>query len=149
MMARFGKNSEKMMINVPHNLGFMLNVDWLQPYKHSHYSVRVLYLSFLNLPRSERYKENIIVIVVDCIPDPSEPHNMNWFLKPMVDELLIMWGGITFQPHSYAIPVKVCDCLLGVACDTPATRKICGFTSCSSTHSCSKCLKTFSCSALG
>ena len=69
-----------MLLNVPHNLGFMLNVDWLQPYKHSQYSVGVLYLSILNLPSSERYKlENIIV--VGCIPGPSEPHNMNSFFE--------------------------------------------------------------------
>ena len=144
----FRKYDDKMLLNVPHNLGFMLNVDWLQPYKHSQYSVGVLYLSILNLPRSERYKlENILV--VGCIPGPNEPHNMNSFLKPMVDELLIIWEGITVQPHSYTIPVQVRGCLLGVACDTPATRKVCGYTSCSSTHGCSKCLKTFSCSAFG
>ena len=73
----------------PGNLGFMLNVDWLQPYEHSQYSVGVLYTSILNLPLSEQYKlENIIV--VGCIPGPSEPHSMNSYLKPMVDEL---WDG--------------------------------------------------------
>ena len=51
----FRKYYDKMLLNVPHNLGFiMLNVDWLQPYKHSQNSVGVLYLSILNLPRSER-----------------------------------------------------------------------------------------------
>ena len=145
---RFRKYDDKLLLEVPHNLGFMLNVDWLQPFEHSQYSVGVMYLSILNLPRSERYKlENIIV--VGCIPGPSEPHNMNTYLKPMVDELLILWEGIPFQPHSYTIPVQIHGCLLGVACDTPATRKVCGFTSCSSTHGCSKCLKTFSCSAFG
>ena len=84
-----------------------------------------------------------------CIPGPSEPHNMNSYLKPMVDELLMLWDGIDIQPHSYAVPVQVCGCLLGVACDIPATRKVCGFTGCSSTHGCSTCFKIFSCSAFG
>ena len=148
LWERFRKYGSKLLLDVPHNLGFMLNVDWLQPYEHSQYSVGVLYLSILNLPRSERYKlENIIV--VGCIPGPSEPRNMNSYLKPMVDELLMLWDGIDIQPHSYAVPVQVRGCLLGVACDIPATRKVCGFTGCSSTHGCSKCFKTFSCSAFG
>ena len=73
---------------------------------------------------------------------------MNSYLKPMVDELLIMWEGITVRPHSYTIPVQVRGCLIGVVCGTPATRNVCGYTS-SSTHGCLKCLKTFSCSAFG
>ena len=78
--------------------------------------------------------------MVGCIPGPSEPHNMNTYLKPIVDELR---EGIPFQPHSYIIPVQIHGCLLGVAYDTPATRKVCGSPGCSSTHGCSKSLKTF------
>ena len=148
LWERFRKYGSKLLLDVPQNLGFMLNVDWLQPYEHSQYSVGVLYLSIVNLPRSERYKLESI-IVVGCIPGPSEPRIMNSYLKPMVDELLMLWDGIDIQPHSYAVPVQVRGCLLGVACDIPATRKVCGFTGCSSTHGCSKCYKTFSCSAFG
>ena len=34
------------------NYGLLLNIDWLQPYKHLEYSVGVTYLVILNLPRS-------------------------------------------------------------------------------------------------
>ena len=59
--------------------------------------------------------------MVGCIPGPNEPQNMNAYLKPMVDELLLLWDGILFQPYSYAVPVLIKCCLIGIACDVPAT----------------------------
>ena len=68
----------------------MLNVDWMQPFKHTIYSVGVMYLVLMNLPRSERFKrENIILVGV--IPGPCEPKlNINSYLSPLVDELLVL-----------------------------------------------------------
>ena len=40
----------------PFSYGFMINVDWFQPYKHTQYSVGVIYLTLLNLPRHMRNK---------------------------------------------------------------------------------------------
>lgn len=131
-----------------HNLAFLLNVDWFQPFDHVQYSVGVMYLAILNLLRSQRQKlENIIV--VGCIPGPNEPSNINPYLELLVNELLTLWEGVLFKPESYPYPVVVRGCLLGVACDLPATRKICGFTGHASTHGCSKCTKVFPCGAFG
>ena len=48
---------------VPRNYAFMLNVDWFQPFKHSLYSVGALYMVLMNLPRSERFKpENVLLV---------------------------------------------------------------------------------------
>ena len=45
------------------HLGVMLNIDWFNPYKNSEYSLGVVYLAILNLPREERFKwDNIITI---------------------------------------------------------------------------------------
>lgn len=57
----------------------MLNVDWFQPYKHSTYSLGVIYLVILNFPRNIRYKlENSIII--GFIPGPHEPSgNINTY----------------------------------------------------------------------
>ena len=51
------------------------------------YSVGVIYLVILNLPREERYKlENIIVVGI--IPGPKEPKkNVNSFLVPLMEDL--------------------------------------------------------------
>lgn len=73
----------------------MLNVDWFQPFKHrKDISVGVLYMVVMNLPRSERFKrEN--VIIVGIIPVLSkEPPSLNTFLNPLVDELNVLWRGI-------------------------------------------------------
>ena len=78
----------------------MLNVDWMQPFEHTTYSVGVMYLVLMNLPRHERFKrEN--VILVGLIPGPSEPQlNINTYLSPLVDELLILWSDGTRIRHA-------------------------------------------------
>ena len=77
-------------LQVPNNLGLILNVDWFNPFKHVEYSVGVLYFVIANLPRSERYKiENVIIVVV--LPGPKEAKkHMNSYLKPLVHELLLL-----------------------------------------------------------
>lgn len=47
----------------------------------------------LNLPPDERYRiENILASVL--IPGPSEPKDLNSFLRPLVDELHLLDGGV-------------------------------------------------------
>lgn len=79
------------------NYGLLLNVDWLQPYKHITYSVGVVYLVVLNLPRAIRFKrENVILFGV--IPGPCEPSlTINTYLNPLVSELLELWKGVQLK----------------------------------------------------
>ncbi len=124
----------------PNNFAFMLNVDWFQPYEHSIYSVGALYMVVMNLPRAERFKpEN--VLLVGLIPGPNEPKmNINSFLKPLVGELKVLWKeGIRVDDRKGNKIVRAA--LLCVACDIPATRKVCGFTGHSSSHGCSNVRK--------
>ena len=59
-------------LSMCNNYGLLLNIDWLQPYKHIEYSVGVMYLVILNLLRPVRFKrENVILFGV--IPGPCEP----------------------------------------------------------------------------
>ena len=55
----------------------------MQPFEHTTYSVGVIYLVLMNLPRHEHFKtEN--VILAGIIPGPSEPpRNINTYLSPM------------------------------------------------------------------
>ena len=75
----------------PRNYGAMLNVDWFQPFKNGTVSVGVIYLVLMNFPRRVRFKrENVILVGV--IPAlKSKPSSLNTFLKPLVDELRILW----------------------------------------------------------
>ncbi|XP_028416158.1 uncharacterized protein LOC114539750 [Dendronephthya gigantea] len=129
----------KPFLAAPDNYALMLNVDWFQPFKHSVYSVGAMYLVIMNLPRSERFKpEN--VLLVGLIPGPKEPSlNINTYLKPMVTELNLLWtDGININSE-----ICIRAALLCIACDLPAVRKVCGFTGHGARNGCSKCKKAF------
>lgn len=126
------------------NIALMMNVDWFQPFKHSPYSVGVIYLAFMNLPRGERYRrENIIVVGI--IPGPGEPSSLNPYLVPVVSELNELWEDGIEVCHSGSprIPERFFAALLLVACDVPAARKLCGFLGHGARRGCSKCKKEF------
>ena len=137
-------------LSQPNNLCLMLNIDWFNPYDETPYSAGVIYFVVQNLPRSERYKfENIILAGI--IPGPREPKkHINTFLSPIVEDLKQLYRGIVI-PNSLSccgstIIRAVVSC---VSCDIPATRKVCGFYSFSSLFGCSKCLKQFVTTSFG
>jgi len=127
----------------PYNLGLMLNCDWFQPFDLSTYSVGVLYLVILNLPRSIRFKpEN--VLIAGIIPGPKEPRmsEMNSYLRPLVKELNSLWSDGFIMQHK-GKDVNIHAALLATVCDIPATAKLGGFLGHSSSHACYKCSKVF------
>ena len=83
-------------LSKPHNLAVMLNCDWFQPFKHTQYSIGVMYLVILNLPRLLHFKpENIVIVGI--IPGPKEPDlNINSYLKPLVKELNRLTAKLNF-----------------------------------------------------
>ena len=120
-----------------------LNVDWFQPFDRTQYSVGAIYLTVQNLPRNERYREEN-VIVVGIIPGPSEPSlTMNSYLFPLVQELQKAWstGIIVRAPCNSEITIRLALCC--VACDIPASRKVCGFLGHNASLGCNKCYKEF------
>ncbi len=125
----------------------MLNIDGFRPYKHTAYSVGVLYLVVQNLPRTLRFKPEIII--VGTIPGPHEPKlTINTFLKPMIDELIGLWKGTQIKAPNSTLGVQsVRVALACIRSDIPVTRKICGFYGLKSRHGCSKCIKAFPTSA--
>lgn len=135
----------KEFLSAPRNYGLMLNFDFFQPIKHrKDYSVGVLYLVILNLPRHLRFKwENVIVLGI--VPSMGgEPKNLNEFLCPAVNELNALWKGVRLKSSlSSTISLKFRAALLCVAADIPAARKLCGFKSHNAHRECSRCLKVF------
>lgn len=128
----------------PFSLVTTINLDWFQPFTHVNYSVGVLYMVILNLPREQRYKiENIILISI--IPGPREPkHTINSFLTPLVEELNDLWNGISVTiGTSPKRTVMVRLAVMCIACDIPAVRKMCGFAGHSACLGCSKCKHRF------
>lgn len=126
------------------NYALLMNVDWIQPFEHIVYSVGLIYLVILNLPRSVRFKrENVILFGI--IPGPCEPsRTINHYLSPLVADLLDLWKGVELSVPGKTSKTLFKCALLGVACDLPAARKVCGFLSYSANLGCSKCYEQFS-----
>ena len=80
---QFGNwKGNKPFLDLPQSFGLMMNVDWFKPFKHRNdFSVGVIYMVLMNLPRSIRFrKENVILVGV--IPALAhEPKSLNNFLK--------------------------------------------------------------------
>ena len=122
-----------------------MDVDWFKPFKHrDDFSVGVIYMVWMNLPRSISFrKEN--VILVGIIPVlKHEPKSLNHFLNPAVDELNALWKGVKVNTHdSPSATVKIQASILCFASDIPAARKLCGFLGHSARRGCSHCYKEF------
>ena len=59
----FTDNDGKPFFQDKRKIGVMFNADWFNPFKRTEYSLGVMYLVLLNLPRSERIKwENVVVL---------------------------------------------------------------------------------------
>ena len=84
------------------------------------------------------------VIIVGCIPGPTEPKlNLNSYIKPMVDELLELWHGVWMKSASCFGYIFVRCALTCVTADLLALRNVCGFVSYTASMGCSKCMKKF------
>lgn len=141
--TEFNSPSFYNFLAVPFSYLLTLNVDWFQPFSHTEYSVGAIYLTIQNLPRSERFKEEN-VILVGVIPGPSEPNLViNSYLSPLIEELKLGWynGFAVMTPDHVAINVRVA--LSCVACDIPASRKAIGFLGHHANLACNKCMKKF------
>ncbi len=132
------------------NLAFQLNIEWFNPFKHTQHSEGAIYLSILNLPRTERYlQENIILVGV--IPGPKEPPlHLNTFLEPLVNDLKNLWTGVLMKSehdntHS-PCPSSFALCHMRHSCSKKSLRV---YGTCSSTKGCSKCLLSFPTNAFG
>lgn len=86
------------------------------------------------------------VILVGVIPGPKE--HINYFLAPLVNELLSLWNGVLMTSEQ-GTKIVVRAALLCCGCDIPAARKCCGFVGCNALQGCSKCMVKFPTSAFG
>lgn len=125
---------------------FALNMDAFNPFQNLVGSTTnastAMYMVCLNLPPDIRHRvEN--VFLVGIIPSSKEPSltQINHFLKPLVDELLLFWNwGVYYSRTFKHAKGRLIRCaLVPVVCDTPAARQLMAFGSHSSTHFCPYC----------
>ena len=130
------------------SFGFMLNVDWFQPYeRRPNVSVGAMYLAILNLPLEIRYKKENLIVLGILPAFAKEPSSLNSFLEPFVHELKRLWGeGFPIRTNSeYAKEgkIQIKGALVCCSSDLPANRKVCGFLGHAAVYGCSKCCKQF------
>ena len=146
MWKDFQEVNGQPFLSLPYNIALNLNIDWFQPFSHTQHSEGVIYMTVLNLPRKQRYlQENIILVGV--IPGPHEPKKLNSFLYPLVNELCKLWQGVVLKTKLGTLIIRAA--LLCIACDVPATRKVCGFVAHNALHGCSKCFCAFPTAVFG
>ena len=144
--CRFNSAEMGDFLSAPHSYLLTMNIDWFQPFvRGTSYSVGAIYVTIQNLPRHLRYpQENLILIAL--IPGPKEPKlQMNSYLTPLVEELEDLWYGtmLTASLPSGSIPIRIRAALSCIACDIPASRKVCAFLCHNAKLGCNKCLKIF------
>ena len=125
---------------------FALYVDGFNPYQSKEAkqvaTVTGIYLVCLNLPPHLRYlPEN--TLLVGIIPGPQKPSltELNHYLKPLVDELLVFWETGVFYARTakYECGRLVRCILVPLVCDLPAARQTAGFGGHSAKFFCSMC----------
>lgn len=103
--GRFYKDTENKFPDFFHSqrhekLHFAIFVDGFQPFEGVQYTLWAVVLICLNLPYEIRMKaENLHILTL--IDGPKEPGNLQQYLKPIVDEFLMLWEtGITVYDAS-------------------------------------------------
>ena len=128
-------------------LVFGLNMDGFHPHGSREAGKKTticgIYLVCFNLPPALRFKmENVFLLGI--VPGPQEPstHQVNHLLRPLVDDLLLLWNSGIFLTRTARYPFGrlVRGALVPVICDLPAARRVAGLGGHSSGHFCSECL---------
>src|SRR2546421_9730150 len=99
----------------------MLNLDWFQPYDGTMHSTGAIYAAICNLPRDIRFRrENMLLL--GLLPRLNEVslHKINHYLALIVNELELLWNGITLTTNECPSEKRIHAALILVSCDIPA-----------------------------
>ena len=123
----------------------MMNEDWFKPFeRRNDFSVGVIYMVLMNLPRSIRFKKENVILVGIIPALKQKPKSLNHFLEPAADEVNALWKGVkvnTYKSPSTAVEIQAA--VLCFASDIPAARKLCGFLGHSARRGCCHWNKEF------
>ncbi|GBC19806.2 hypothetical protein GLOIN_2v1786147 [Rhizophagus irregularis DAOM 181602=DAOM 197198] len=111
-------------------------------YRRPHFErIGVIYVAICNLPRDIRFKrENLLVLGLLPGLNKVSLHKINHYIAPIVNELELLWSGITLNRTFECQNGKnIRAALVLISCNIPAARKICGHIS--ALVSCHRCMK--------
>jgi hypothetical protein len=143
-----GPNPETLLSAVPDGetrLLFSLSVDWFNPFHNKiagkSVSTGVLFMSCLNLPPEERYRDENIYLV-GVMPGKRQISRLDAILQPLISDLLRYWHeGVYFTGIPDVHGARLVRCaLMQLICDLPAARKLAGFPGHSAKYNCSACV---------
>src|SRR5436305_5097176 len=106
----------------------MINLNWFQLFDSASYSTDAIYGVICNLPHEVRFKkENMLILALLPGPDEVKLHKINYYLVPIVCELLEFWSGFDLPPsENHPEGKKIRLAVICYANDIPAARKLCG-----------------------
>ena len=134
-------DSTKPLLKNKMNLALLLYLDFFNPFQRAVYSCGAIYMSVLNIPKSQRFKAKWSMLI-GLIPGPSEPEgHINTYLTPVVNDLIQLYNGIQIRMLSSEI-IFSRSLLLPVLADIPASRKLSQYKSHKADLPCDKCMFT-------
>jgi hypothetical protein len=76
------------------DMAFIASSDGVKVFKSRRsFTIWPILLICMNLPPNERFKRRNL-LVVGFVPGPTEPHNLNSFLYPLIQEFLTLDKGV-------------------------------------------------------
>ncbi len=123
-------------------LTFIMNVDGIQVAKSSNTSLWIFTLVINEIKRSERFKlKNIIIGGIVSTASKPNRHQMQALLAPIVDELLLLEKGQSFEVNGLnAKSYKYLKCfLIASCCDKPAQSLVQGISEPTGAFGCGRC----------
>lgn len=121
----------------PNNLSFTWYTDGISIFKSSKFSIWPVYLLINELPVSERYKKENILLAALWFGE-SKPFP-NLFLQPLNASLRELRGGINMSIPNVEVPVKVRGIVICVTCDLPAKALFLNMKQYNGRFGCQKC----------
>lgn len=123
-------------------LTFLMNADGIQVSNNSTTSLWIFTLAINEIKRTERFKlKNIIVGgIVSATSKPTRAQ-MQSLLSPMVDELLVLEQGTSFEMKglNYSISKYLKCFLIASCCDKPAQSLVQGISEATGAYGCGGC----------